>query len=207
MKKLFAVSFFFIISAVFCGCAINPHLETELPDTTVLDKSQLRVALYIPESTRNYTEGTHIKNACNFGVGFAPNRYGEIFAETVQGTLSQVFREVIPIRHPVEEGYDLIVQAEFTEFVYRFSCMADNVGYYILKGTFRALDYKGAEIWRSNLTEKKFDSSGVLFATYIPSIIASLVGSWTQELLTAPQIQQLSGSQSIRNEKNVHDLQ
>lgn len=204
MKKLFTLSFIFIIGAVFCGCAPSVRLETKLPDTTFLDKSPLRVALYIPEATRNYTEGTRLEDRCGFAArGLAPNRYGEIFAETVQGSLSQVFKEVTPAKRPVEEGYDLIIQAEFTELAYKIGCRPDPVGYFILKGTFRALDAKGAEVWRSNLTSSKVESPIELRYRYekvIPSAIASLVGSWTQGLLAAPQIQKLSSSRSAKSE-------
>jgi hypothetical protein len=203
MKKILFLAFVFMISAVFCGCApTSVSIKTELPDTMNLDKSPLRVALYIPESTRNYTEGTRLKDGCGFAArGLAPNRYGEIFAEAVQGTLSQVFKEVMPVKRPVAEGNDLIIQAEFTEFAYKIGCRPDPVGYFILNGTFRALDTNGAEIWRSNLTSRKVESPIELRYRYekvIPSTMATLVGDWTKELLAVPQIQKMSSGRNIK---------
>jgi hypothetical protein len=186
MKKILFLAFVFMISAVFFGCAGNVQLQTELPDTMILDKSPLRVALYIPDSTRNYTEATRLKDRCGFSSGEWANRYGEIFAEAVQGTLSQVFKEVKPVRRPVAEGNDVIIQAEFTELAYKRGCRPDPVAYIILNGNFRALDKNGAEIWRSNLTSRKVESPLEMRYTVekvIPSAMATLVGEWTKELL------------------------
>jgi len=202
MKKILFLAFVFLVSSVFCGFAKDFQLQSELPDTMILDKSPLRVALYISESTRNYTEGTRLKDGCGFAArGLAPNRYGEIFAETVQGTLSQVFKEVTIVKHSAAEGNDLIIQAEFTELAYKIGCRPDPVGYFILKGTFRALDKNGAEIWHSNLMSRKVESPIELRYKYekvIPSAMATLIGDWTKELLAVPQIQAMSGDRSIK---------
>jgi hypothetical protein len=202
MKRMAALSLVLILCTVFCGCARNFELQTELPDTAILDKSPLRVALYIPDSTRNYTEATPLPSRCGFAArGLAPNKYGAVFAETVQGTLGQVFKEVTPISRPVEEGYDFIIQAEFTELAYKLGCRPDPVGYFILKGSLRALDAKGNEVWRSNMASNKVESPIEMRYNYekvIPSAIATMVGSWTQGLLAAPQIQQLSNSRAIK---------
>jgi hypothetical protein len=198
MKKLVILSLFLMMCMFFYGFGGTPTLETVLPDTAILDKSPLNVALYIPDSTRNYTEGTRHESRCGFSAKtLEQNRYGAVFAETVQGTLGQVFKSVTPIKRSVEEGYDLIIQAEFTELGYKIPCRPDPVGYYIINGAFRALDAKGNEIWRSDLTSKKVESPIELRYRYekvIPSAIAEVVGSWTQALLTAPQIQKLSNS-------------
>ncbi|MCX5828246.1 MAG: hypothetical protein NTV58_09645 [Deltaproteobacteria bacterium] len=202
MKKHSVLTVLFIVMVVFfCGCAgpqRNIQLQAELPDTAMLEKSPLKVALYIPDSTRNYTQATEIKSRCGFhDRGWAPARYGEVFAETAQGTLSQVFQKVTPIGRPVEGGHDLIIQAELNELGYKPGCRPDPATYFVLKGTFRAVDTNGVEIWRSPLTSKKVEASiGERYKldTIIPGAIASMVGSWTQQLLTAPEIKKRSGS-------------
>lgn len=199
MKKMAILLLILMMCTVFYGFGGSAPLETVLPDTAILDKSPLNVALYIPESTRNYTEGKRLESICNFAAvsPLKPDRYGEVFAETVQGTLKQIFKSVTPIKCPVEEGYDMIIQAEFTELEYKQGCRPDPVTYFVINGTLRALDTKGNEIWRSNLTSKKVEAPIELRYRHekvIPSAIASVVGSWTQELLAAPQIQKLSNS-------------
>jgi len=202
MKKTLFLAVVFMISAGFYGCiGPNVQLQTELPDTMILDKSPLRIALYIPESTRNYTQATRLNDRCGFSSGELANRYGEIFSEAVSGTLKQVFKEVKPVSRPVAEGNDLIIQAEFTELAYKRGCRPDPVAYIILNGNFRALDKNGAEIWRSNLTSRKVESPLEMRYTVekvIPSAMATLVGEWTKELLAVPQIQKMSSSQTIK---------
>jgi hypothetical protein len=207
MKKRLALAVLFIVVvAFFCGCAgqRNIQLRSELPDTTILDKSPLKVALYIPDSTRNYMEATELQSKCGLAASrLAPTRFGEVFAETVQGTLSQVFQKVTPARQPVEGGHDLIIQAEFNEFAYKPGCRPDPVTYFVLKGTFRAVDTNGAEIWRSPLTSSRVEApieQRYNFEKVIPSAIASLVGSWIQGLMTAPEIKKLSSSRAVKSE-------
>ncbi len=190
-----------VMVAIFSGCAgpqSNIQLQAELPDTAMLEKSPLKVALYIPESTRNYTQATEIQSRCGFhDRGWASARYGGVFAETVQGTLSQVFQKVTPIGRPVEGGHDLIIQAELNELAYKPGCRPDPVTYFVVNGTFRAVDANGIEVWRSPLTSKKVEASiGERYKlnTIIPGAIASMVGSWTQQLLAAPEIKKRSGS-------------
>jgi hypothetical protein len=186
-----------LASSVFVGCAQvrNFPLQTDLPDTSMLGKSNLRVALYIPDSTRNYRVATRIPSVCGFGAEYAPNRFGALFAETLEGTLRQVFQEVTPISQPVALGYDLIIQAEFREFVYKLNCMADPTGYNILKGFFHAVDGQGVEIWQSRITESTMKHpGGLLHKDAIPAMYTAFIGKWTEELLAAPPIQQLAAS-------------
>jgi hypothetical protein len=199
MNTRFAVVALLTACVSLCGCSYSFHMESTLPDTAMVDKSPLKVAVYIPQSTLDYTQPTLIKTICAGGGGFAPNNFGVIFAETVRGTMGQVFQETTPINQPLAKGHDLIIQAELKEMIYKFGCMGDPIGYYLFKGTFRAVDAQGTEIWRSKQTESKFQHpGGLLFKDAIPAVTAALVGQWTQELLAAPQIQRLSNRQADR---------
>jgi hypothetical protein len=194
MNVRFSHLFLAVILAALCGCTYGFRMEPSLPDTEMLQKSPLRVAVYIPQSTLDYREPKQIKNICAGGGGFAPNDFGIIFAETVKGTMAEVFREAVPISRPFEPGHDFVVQAEMLEMIYKFGCMGDPGGFYVLRGSFRAVDGSGKELWRSPTAERKTGSSGLgLFKDAIPSIMASLVGDWTKELLAAPEIQRFAG--------------
>ncbi|MDI6687378.1 MAG: hypothetical protein QME06_04060 [Desulfobacterales bacterium] len=185
------ISFLFAISATLFGCAYNADLtysKAELPDTMILDKLPLKAALYIPESTRNYTQPTDVSRGCL--AMHVTGRFGQIFAETVEGTLKQVFEDLTIVRRPAAGTYDILVEADMTEYIYKAGCMGNPGSYGIVNGHIRALDGNGREIWRSKETSKRSSFTG-LWEVFVPESITSLVGAWAQELTSQPQIRQL----------------
>lgn len=185
------ILFLFAISATFFGCAYNADLtysKAELPDTMILDKLPLKAALYIPESTRNYTQPTDVSRGCL--AMHVRGKFGQIFAGTVEGTLKQVFEELTVVRQPAAGDYDVLVEADMTEYIYKAGCMGNPGSYGIVKGHIRALDENGREIWRSKQTSKRSSFTG-LWEVFVPESITSLVGTWAQELTSQPQIRQL----------------
>jgi len=80
------ILFSIAISATLSGCAYHADLTNsrpELPDTMILDKLPLKAALYIPESTRNYTQPTDVSRGC-LSMHVRGN-FGQLFAATVEG--------------------------------------------------------------------------------------------------------------------------
>ena len=72
------------------GCAYNKNLVDAtpvIPNTAALNKSPLKAALYIPESTRNYTQPIDASRVCI--AMHIKGKFGQIFAGTVEGTLSR----------------------------------------------------------------------------------------------------------------------
>lgn len=179
------------ISATLFGCAYNADLtnsKPELPDTVILDKLPLKAALYIPESTRNYTEPTDVSRGCLAMHVTGP--FGQIFAGTVEGTLEQVFENLTIVKKPAAGAYDILVQADMTEYVYKAGCMGNPGSYGIVKGNIRVLDGNGREIWRSKETSKRSSFTG-RWQDFVPESMTSIVGTWAQELTSQPQIRQL----------------
>ena len=177
--------------AALFGCAYHADLtnvKPELPDSAILDKVQLKAALYIPESTRNYKQPTDVSRGC-LRMHVRGN-FGQIFAGTVEGTLKEVFDDLTIVRQPAATGYDILVIAEMTEYVYKAGCMGNPGSYGIVKGNILALDGSGREVWRSNVTSKRSGFTGS-WQEFVPESMTSLVGTWAQELTSQPEIKQL----------------
>ena len=185
------VSIALALAAPLFGCAYHADLvnvRPQLPDAAILDKLPLRAALYIPESTRNYTQPTDVSRGClEMRVR---GKFGEIFAGTVEGTLKEVFEDLAVVPQPAAGPYDLLVEARMTEYVYKAGCMGNPGSYGIVKGQIRALDGSGREIWRSERTERRSTFTGT-WQDFVPESITALVGLWAQELTSQPQIRQL----------------
>jgi hypothetical protein len=179
------------MSATLLGCAYHADLanvKPQLPDAAILDKLPLKAAVFIPESTRNYTQPTDVSSGCL--AMHVTGNYGQIFAGTVEGTLRQVFEDLTVVRQAAAGAYDILVEADMTEYVYKAGCMGNPGSYGIVKGTIRALDTNGQEIWRSKETSKRSSFTGS-WQEFVPESMTSLVGTWTQELTGQPQIRQL----------------
>jgi hypothetical protein len=180
------------MSAALSGCAYHADLAgvgPQLPDTAILDKLPLKAAIYIPESTRNYTKPTDVSRGC-LEMRVSGN-FGQIFAGTVEGTLKQVFDDLTVVTQPAPSAYDILIEAEMTEYIYKAGCMGNPPSYGIVKGSIRALDANGREIWRSNETLKRSSFTGSTWQEFVPESITSLVGTWAQELTSHPQIRHM----------------
>lgn len=191
MITIIVIVFSVAISATLSGCAYHADLTNsrpELPDTMILDKLPLKAALYIPESTRNYTQPTDVSRGCL--SMHVRGKFGEIFAGTVEGTLKQVFDDLTIVRQPAAGAYDVLVEADMSEYIYKAGCMGNPGSYGIVKGNIRALDRNGREIWRSKETSKRSSFTG-RWEEFVPESMTSLVGTWAQELTGQPQIRQL----------------
>lgn len=192
------ILFSIAISATLFGCAYHADLtnsKPELPDTMILDKLPLKAALYIPESTRNYTHPTDVSRGC-LSMHVRGN-FGQLFAATVEGTLKQVFEDLTIVRQPAAGAYDVLVEADMTEYIYKAGCMGNPGSYGIVKGNIRAKDENGREIWRSKETSKRSSFTG-RWEEFVPESMTSLVGTWAQELTSQPQIRQLSTLKPVK---------
>jgi hypothetical protein len=179
------------VSVALSGCAYNASLANsrpQLPDTAILDKLPLKAAVYVPESTRNYTQPTDVSRGC-LAMNVTGN-FGQIFAGTVEGTLKQIFDDLTVVRQPDPGAYDVLVEADMVEYIYKAGCMGNPGSYGIVRGSIRALDVNGREIWRSSQTSRRSGFTG-LWQVFVPESISSLVGSWAQELTSQPQIREL----------------
>jgi len=179
------------MSAALSSCAYYADLagvSPQLPDTAILDKLPFKAGVYIPESTRNYTQPTDVSRGCL--AMHVTGKFGQIFAETVEGTLKQVFVDLTVVKKPAPGVYDILVEADMTEYVYKAGCMGNPGSYGIVKGSIRVLDANGREIWRSQETSRKSSFTGS-WQEFVPESMTSLVGSWAQELTNQPQIRQL----------------
>jgi hypothetical protein len=188
---LVIISFLVAMSAALSGCAYHADLanvKPQLPDTAILDKLPIRAAIYIPESTRNYTQPTDVSRGCL--AMHVTGRFGQIFAGTVEGTLKQIFDDLTIVKQPVAGAYDILVEVDMTEYVYKAGCMGNPGSYGIVKGTIRALDSNGREIWRSKENSKRSNFTGS-WQEFVPESMTSLVGIWAQDLTSQPQIRQL----------------
>ena len=173
------------------GCAYSTNIVDAtpvLPNTATLNKSPLKAALYIPESTRNYTQPTDASHGCI--AMHIKGKFGQIFAGTVEGTLKQIFNDLTVVTQPVASSYDILVEADLQEYIYKAGCMANRESYGIVKGNIWVLDGKGQEIWRSKETSKRSSFTST-WEELIPESMASLVGTWAKELTSQPQIRQL----------------
>jgi hypothetical protein len=173
------------------GCAYNKNLVDAtpvIPNTAALNKSPLKVALYIPESTRNYTQPTDASRACI--AMHIKGKFGQIFAGTVEGTLKQVFDDLTVVKQPMASGYDILVEADLQEYIYKAGCLASPESYGLVKGNMWVLNGSGQEIWRSKETSKRLSFTRS-WEDLVPESMASLVGTWAQELSSQRQISQL----------------
>jgi len=190
LQFLLYILMLLLLIATF-GCSYNKNLVDTTPvihNTAALNKSPLKAALYIPESTRNYTQPTDASRVCI--AMHIKGKFGQIFAGTVIGTLKQVFDDLTVVTQPVASGYDILVEAELQEYIYKAGCAASPESYGIVKGNMWVLNGNGQEIWRSKETSKRlsFTSS---WEKLVPESMASLVGTWAQELSSQSQISQL----------------
>ena len=173
------------------GCAYNKNLVDAtpvIPSNAALNKSPLKVALYLPESTRNYTQPTDASRACI--AMHIKGKFGQIFAGTVEGTLKQVFDDLTVVTQPVASGYDILVEADLQEYIYKAGCLASPESYGLVKGNMWILNSNGQEIWRSKETSKRLNFTSS-WEELVPESMASLVGTWVRELSSQPQISQL----------------
>lgn len=190
-NNMVMISFAIVMSATLFSCAYYADLTNvrpQLPDAAILDKLPLKAALYIPDSTRNYTQPIDVSSGC-----LAMNvtgKFGQIFAETVEGTLRQVFEDLTVVKQPAAGAFDILVEADMTEYIYKAGCMGNPGSYGIVKGNIRALDGNGREIWRSKEISKRSSFTGS-WQEFVPESMTSLVGTWAQELTSQPQIRQL----------------
>jgi hypothetical protein len=191
-KKTLAIATISItISATLFGCAYHSDLtyvKPEIPDGLILDRLPLKAALYIPESTRHFTKATNLSTRCQEMHVTGP--YGRIFAGTVEGTFKQVFQDLTVVSRPAGGRYDILVEADMTDYIYKAGCTANPGSFGIVKGHIRAMDGTGKVIWRSKETEKRSGFTGS-WEEFVPESMASLVGSWAQEMTRHPKIRKL----------------
>jgi hypothetical protein len=193
LRNITVIILYSIILFVFLwGCSYNANLNNvnpKIPNIALNSKLPLKVALYIPESTRNYSQPTDVSHGC-IGMHVTGN-FGQIFAGTVEGTLKQVFEELNVVKQPSAGNNDVLVEADMTEYIYKAGCAANRSSYGTVKGDIWALDRHGKEIWRSKETSKTLDfyeSGSGTWQEFVPKSMASLIGTWAQELISQPQI-------------------
>ena len=99
------------------------------------------------------------------------------------------------VKQPVVSGYDILVEADLQEYIYKAGCAASPESYGIVKGNMWVLNGSGQEIWRSKETSRRLNFTRS-WEELVPESMASLVGAWAQELSSQPQISQLQNKPS-----------
>jgi hypothetical protein len=180
-----------VMASALSGCAYYADLAQvtpQLPNAAVLDTLPLKAAVFIPASTRNFSQPTDVSRGCL--AMHVIGDFGRIFAGTVEGTLQMVFDDLAVVDQPAPGPYDILVEAQMTEYVYKAGCMGNPGSFGTVKGSMRALDGKGREIWRATETSRRSNFTGS-WQEFVPESMTSLVGTWVQELTSQPQIRQM----------------
>lgn len=194
-------SFYICLLLLLSGCSL-PELRPEIPTVSVGEKQHIKVAVLIPQSTRNLTEVTLLPSICGGGSSgsgsgsggdFYKKNYGVAFENAVTGIFSQMFDQVdIVLALPQQRDYSIIFEATLTQVYIKPGCFIAN-GAVAFVGALRAVDTAGNEVWRSKNTSKQFEEivkfppKGLEeYSKLLSSSIVKFVEEWASELKTLP---------------------
>jgi hypothetical protein len=177
---------------LLAGCVGGPVVEPAIPPLVVSSKIPLRVALVVPESTRTFSKTNHIGPCGSGGVrDFAA--YGAVLEQSVRDIFSSLFEEVTVVRETIQGfGSDATLEVTMSKFSYKWPCPLSPGVWLMPEGTFRAIDRRGIEVWRSQTTSRELEIANEWHNTEekqtsrISSAIANLVTKWAQEISRVP---------------------
>ncbi|MBF0329682.1 MAG: caspase family protein [Nitrospirae bacterium] len=206
MKSLNGIKIFFFLSILFLNaCSISPTLKKEVPIIPVAQKTQMNVALLVPESTRSLMTSEVLSGPC-ISVHVEPTPFGVIFEETAVDTFAQVFDKVSLIRNmPPPAGYDAVIEATMSSIGRKGSCPISPSEYYVVKGNMRLIDVGGREIWRAPRDSQRsdfhmqrvfgMDAFTQEFGRRMSVSIATLLKEWAIDLTRWPELQKYARKQ------------
>jgi hypothetical protein len=178
--------------ALLMGCVTGPVVEPIIPPLAVSSKIPLRVALVIPESTHAFSKTDHFGVCGGGGVGDF-TAYGAVLEQSAKDIFSSLYEDVTLVRESIQGlQSDAILEMTMTKFSYKWPCPASAGVWLMPEGTFRAIDRRGIEVWRSQTTSRKLEIANEWHNTEekqtqrISSAIANLVTKWAEEISRVP---------------------
>jgi hypothetical protein len=195
--------------AVLMGCVVVVPAESpDPPPLVVAAKIPLKVALVIPESTRAFSHTTDLPGPC-IGGAIHFTAYGVVLEQSAKDIFSSLFEEVTVVRESLQAVQaEAILEVTMTKFGSKFACRISPYFTLMPEGTFRAIDRRGTEVWRSQTISNPFtrevqftfrgpNSGGLSWEEKerqdVSSSIANLVTTWAQEISKVPIAQYAQG--------------
>jgi hypothetical protein len=168
------------------------HLAPQIPQVNSGQKVPIKVAVIVPESSRNLNQAAALPTGC-FQMTTNPAPHGQIFVQTVQGIMEQYFDQVVMLdAPPAPKDAALVVEAALTGIGMKAACIASPDFYAEATGSFRAMDPQGHELWRDTRSSAR-ESEGLPMAmapyhTIMPKAMADLVSYWATDLVMSPAV-------------------
>ena len=146
----------------------------------------MKVAVIVPSASRQVTQAISLPTGC-FAMSITPAPHGEIFAQTIQGVFAQYFDSVVLLdAAPAPSDAQLVVEATLSSIGVKFACLASPDFFGEAKGSFRALDSNGAELWRSGRNSSHVTDGLPMtmgpYQTIMPKAMSALAASWASDL-------------------------
>jgi len=176
------------------GCTMTLKLAPQIPQVNNGQKVPMKVAVIVPEASRNISQATAFPTGC-FQLSTNPAPHGQIFVQTVQGILDQYFDQVVMLdAPPAPKDAQLVVEAVLSGIGMKAACMASPDFYAEANGSFRAMDSSGHEIWRDTRTSAR-ETQGMPMAmgpyhAIMPKAMADLVAYWATDLVMSPAVRE-----------------
>lgn len=171
---------------LLAGCATAGPVSMAPSKLNISERNPINAAIIVPAASRALSITRYVASSC-FSSGDPKAPFGQVFAETVQHRFSQLFDRVSMVGSVSEaKDADSIFEVSLTDLTYKHGCMAAPEAGFTAKGSLRALDGNGKEIWRSPRTESRLEYSGMAdtlnLGSDITKRIAGLVEDWVMEL-------------------------
>lgn len=186
-----------MVAATAAGCVtVSPNLHTA-PTTTFVSadsRRPLSVGVVMSDQTRAFSQAHELPTECiTGGIGFAPTPYGQTLETALRDSLGRVFDTVAMIR-PADprDGYDALFEAELSDVGFRFGCMISPAQFGEVRGSLRALDAEGREVWRSATVSGRGDVGfqmafdfGPIVGDAVSKALGQMVDGWTRDVASA----------------------
>jgi hypothetical protein len=170
------------------ACAVAPTMEVMPSAVSAARRHQAAVALAVPAETRTLRVPTLLPTGCLTGGFTIDADYGGTFARAVRERLAAMFSEVVEVGSGPRAGtYPLTFEAEMSQVGYKLGCMVSPETYVQIKGSLRAVDGQGREVWRADTQSKRQNLDLMMFnpdtGLGIPTsrAIGALADDWLRE--------------------------
>jgi len=181
-----------VLALAAAGCVpVTPNLQTTPTLTSVGERKPLKVAVVVPEATRAFSAAHEIPGICLGGmITFVPTPYGQQLATTVDDRFRRLFDNVAVLdAGGKRDGYDAIFEIGITDVGFQFGCGISPAQHAEVRGSIRAIDPEGREMWRSPTQQARADVPFAMVFDINPIVgngisqaIGNLADSWTREL-------------------------
>lgn len=199
--SMFAKTIFSLVLVLMALSSCAPvvrvdHINPVLPDIQLRNKYPMKVALIVPDTTRNVSTVGIMRSTCIGGVSdIVPYSYGNTFKDIAIGTFSKMFSEVDLLKgFTAEKDYDLFIEATLTSLAFKNGCQADPGNFFHAAGTVKLFDNDFREIspgYQGAATETWQFWTSVPAGTVIGSVLSSLVNKYAHEVSVSPSFVQL----------------